>query len=915
MTTPPPTPAAPADDALREVDFPATDALLRDDVRRLGALVGAMLAEQEGPAFLAEVERIRRAAIARREAGNAPGALAEALAAVPDARVEALVRAFESYFNAVNLAERVHRIRRRRDYQKAASTPQPGGLHAVLAGLQAQGVPREDVAALLPRLLVEPVFTAHPTEAVRRALLEKERDIVHALVADIDRGRTPRERRVDLERVRLALTTAWQTADLPPEKPTVADELEHVSWYLGEVLYKVAPIFHELLEDAWEEVHGEPLPPLPPLLRFGSWVGGDMDGNPNVGAGTIAATLAAQRRLVLEAYRRDLGQLAGVLTQSPDRVGIDEAIAARIAAYADAMPEAAARLTPRQADMPYRQLLALMQARLAATAREEPGAYAGPADFVADLEAIAASLRAHRGEHAGWLALRRVLRRAEAFGFHLAALDLRQESSAHDAALAALLDDPGFAARSVEDRVALLAPLSTGAMHAARPDAAEAAGVVEVFRTVGRLRASHGAAAFGPYIVSMSRSAADALAVLALARIGGLGGASDAIPLDVAPLFETVDDLHAAPATLRALCADPVYRAHLARRGDRQVVMLGYSDSAKDGGLLAARWALQRTQVALVQLARELGVRLVFFHGRGGSVSRGGGSTSRAVVAAPRGSVDGHLRLTEQGEVIHRKYGIPALALRNLEQAAGAVLQATLRPRPPEPREAAWKACVDGLAAEARAHYRALVHEDPGFADYFRLATPIDVIERLRIGSRPSRRGGSGGIARLRAIPWVFAWSQNRCGLTAWYGVGHALALGIERHGLGAMREMARDWPFFAALVDDLEMVLAKSDIAIFEHYSRLAGDAHAVYFPRIRDEFQRTLDAVLAIKGTDRLLAGDRRLERSIRLRNPYVDPISLLQVALLARWRAEGSPEDARFHALASTINGIAAGVQNTG
>jgi phosphoenolpyruvate carboxylase len=402
---------------------------------------------------------------------------------------------------------------------------------------------------------------------------------------------------------------------------------------------------------------------------------------------------------------------------------------------------------------------------------------------------------------------------------------------------------------------------------------------------------------------------------LALARIGGLGGASEPIPLDVAPLFETVDDLHAAPATLRALCADPVYRAHLATRGDTQVVMLGYSDSAKDGGLLAARWALQRTQVALVQLARELGVRLVFFHGRGGSVSRGGGSTSRAVVAAPRGSIDGHLRLTEQGEVIHRKYGIPALALRNLEQAAGAVLQATLRPRPPEPREAAWKACVEALAAEARTHYRALVHEDPAFVDYFRLATPIDVIERLRIGSRPSRRGNRGGVAQLRAIPWVFAWSQNRCGLTAWYGVGHALALGIERHGLEAMREMARDWPFFAALVDDLEMVLAKSDIAIFEHYSRLAGDAHAVYFPRIRDEFQRTLDAVLAIKGTDRLLAGDRRLERSIRLRNPYVDPISLLQVALLARWRAEGSPEDARFHALASTINGIAAGVQNTG
>ena len=434
-----------------------------------------------------------------------------------------------------------------------------------------------------------------------------------------------------------------------------------------------------------------------------------------------------------------------------------------------------------------------------------------------------------------------------------------------------------------------------------------------VFRTVHELRRTLGEHAFGPYIISMSRSAADALAVLALARIAGCVD-DDAVPLDVAPLFETVDDLQAAPDVMRALFADPVYRRHLAARGDRQTVMLGYSDSAKDGGLLASRWALQRAQVELLELAREAGVGIVFFHGRGGSVSRGGGKTERAIIAAPRGSVDGRMRVTEQGEVIHRKYGIRALALRNLEQMTGAVLRASLRPRPPEPREASWRAIAAELAQASRAHYRALVHEREDFPAYFRAATPIDVIEQLRIGSRPSRRR-DGGIANLRAIPWVFAWSQNRSGLTGWYGVGTALQQGIDSHGLDAMAAMARDWPFLAAAIDDVEMLMAKSDIDIFERYSLLAGDAHDAFFPQIAEEFERTRDAILAIKGRETLLADDYRLRLSIRLRNPYVDPISLLQVDLLRRWRASGREDEGLLRALVTTVNGIAAGIQNTG
>lgn len=902
---------------LRDIELPPTDALLRDDVKRLGALVGEILAEQVSPAFLAEVEALRVAAIRRREAGAPIEAVAARLEGLPLDQAERLVRAFASYFQAVNLAERVHRIRRRRDYQRQGGAPQPGGLEDSLRQLRDEGVPVADVAALLPRLRIEPVFTAHPTEAVRRALLEKESELVRCLVEDIDRGLTPQERRADLERMRLALTASWQTDETPPEKPTVADEFEHVAYYLSDVLYRVLPVFHEVFADALREVYGQAPDELPPLLGFGSWVGGDMDGNPNVGAATIAATLTGQRAIILARYRAEVGRLADLLSQTEGRVGVSPALRARADDYAARFPEAAETLKARHADMPYRRFLVLVAARLAATEADAAGGYADADELLADLRLVEHSLAHHRGEHAGGFAVRRLLRRVQAFGFHLATLDLRQESSQHDAALAALLDDPGFGARPWHDRAERLRDLVAGTDPAAAPDAAAARPVLDVFRTVAAALPRLGPRAIGPYIISMSRSAADALAVLALARLAGCVDGQGAVPLDVAPLFETVDDLQAAADTLRSLFADPVYREHLRERGDRQVVMLGYSDSAKDGGIVASRWALQQTQVALTALAAEAGVRIAFFHGRGGSLSRGGGKTGRAVIAAPRGSVDGYLRVTEQGEVIHRKYGIRALALRNLEQATGAVLRATLRPRRPEPREAAWREMAAAIAAAARARYRGLVYETEGFVPYFRDATPIDVIERLRIGSRPSKRGNAGGVSSLRAIPWVFAWSQNRCGLTAWLGVGTGLAHGIERFGHEAVAEMARDWPFFATLVDDVEMVLAKSDLAIFERYSRLAGDAaHAAFFPGIADEFARTRDTILALKGAGELLEGDFRLRQSIRLRNPYVDPISLLQVDLLARWRAAGRPEDdPLFHALVTTVNGIAAGVQNTG
>jgi phosphoenolpyruvate carboxylase len=468
------------------------------------------------------------------------------------------------------------------------------------------------------------------------------------------------------------------------------------------------------------------------------------------------------------------------------------------------------------------------------------------------------------------------------------------------------------------ERLALLGRVLDGEIQTPDMETLEpsARGTLEVFRALADARSRYGRVALGPYIVSMSHSAADALAVLALAKLADADDGLPTAPIDVAPLFETVADLDAAPHVLRALLKDPRYRRHVAARGDRQMVMLGYSDSSKDASMMASRWALQQAQIALVAAGREFGVRIEFFHGRGGTVSRGGGNTVRGVLAAPRGSVDGMLRVTEQGEVIHRKYGIRALALRNLEQMSGAVLRATLRPRPPEAREAIWRERMREMAEVSRDHYRALVHEDADFPDYFRLATPIDLIERLRLGSRPPKRAGAAGIGSLRAIPWVFAWSLNRAGLTGWYGAGTGLAHGIAQWGREAMAEMTQDWAFFGTFIDDIEMMLAKCDIAIFEHYSRLSGDSlHAAFHPRIAAEFTRTVESVKTLRGADELLSGDRRLRQSIRLRNPYVDPISLLQLRLLQRWRANGREEDDDYRALVATVNGVSAGVQNTG
>ena len=904
---------------------PTLNQSLRDDVHLLGDLLGQVLQEQGGPQLFPRVEAARGAARERR-AGNpaADADLARQLDGLSAADARELTRAFSSFFSLVNLAEQVHRIRRRREQSRPGRPPQPGSLAAVLADLAAKGLDAGQVRAALASLEVMPVFTAHPTRAVRRTMLAKSQRMARTLSLRLDRADpTPREAARERADLRREIELAWQTDEQPAARPTVADEAEYVLFHLVEVVYRVLPGFYESLAQAFEAAFGPGAgSPLPcPVVRFGSWVGGDMDGNPNVGPATIAATLDRQRALILDCYRREAADLADELSQSAARVRVAPAVLQRIEAYRALMPDRAAALPRRSADMPYRLLLLLVQARLEAALVDAPGAYAAVDELLADVRVVADSLRAPGGGGGGLALVEAFERRVLTFGFHLATLDLRQDSEVHRRVAGRLLGDEAFATRAPAERAARLRAALQAAPPRELPADDESRRALDVMRTVAAARRRHGPRALGPYIISMAQSADDVLAVLLIAHAAGLReavdaiGAGGAIDLDVAPLFETVDDLERAAATLGSLLDDDLVRRHLAARGDRQLVMLGYSDSSKISGIAASRWALYRVQEELANRADAAGVDLTFFHGRGGSVGRGGGKTREAVLADPCGALRGHLRLTEQGEIVHTKYGLRGIAGRTLELMTGAVLETTVLCSPRSRPDPAWVAVMDLAASAGRADYQRLVHDHPLFHDYFRAATPIDVIERLEIGSRPASRRGGRGVENLRAIPWVFAWTQNRHLLPAWFGVGRGLTEAAAAHDEQVLREMAAHWPFFTNLLSDLAMVLAKSDLDIAARYAALAGPAGDEVFPIIRARLAETREWVLRLRDEDELLDREPALQRSIRLRNPYVDPISLLQVDLLARWRATDREDAELEKALFETVRGISQGLQNTG
>jgi len=907
----------------RNIEFPEKDLPLRNDVSMLGALVGDTLVEQHGAGLLRQVETVRRAAILRREGdGSSADVLERALASLGMEDVRRITKAFSTYLRLVNLAEKTHRIRRRREYQKSGTASQRGSLDQVIAALAEAGVEADSVSQALAGLRIQPVFTAHPTEATRRSFLEKEHSILHRLVERLNPDLTPQEESQTLDRIRDAINSAWQTSTVPSAKPTVADELDNVMFYLTNILYRVVPPFHADLQQAFRAAYGEdaPLVGCARLLRFGSWVGGDMDGNPNVGADTILETLAAQRKAVIRCYRSEVKRLARYLSQTRGQAEFSNAVLQRLAEYTALMPLAAAAIPPRHREMPYRCLLRLILARLDATQAGAAGAYEDASAYAADIAVIADSLEQNKGRHAGLFSVRRLQQRIACFGFHLATLDTRQDALLHREVVAELLQREDWSGQSPAQREqALTRHLAAGSSAVSVPaksgDAlsAQAHSTLAVFAAIAEARSCYGDDATGLFITSMTKGPDDVLSVLALARIGGLAGA-DGIPLDVAPLLETVDDLEAGPAILADLLANAVYRRHLRRRGNRQVIMIGYSDSNKDSGIAAARWSLYEAQAKLVECGRRQGVSVEFFHGRGGTVSRGGGNMVKGVEGAPAGSLHGHLRVTEQGEAINQKYGMRPLALRNLELMSGAVLRHGLvdTGQYPDPQS---QAVMADMAGWARLAYRQLVHETAEFIPFYRGATPIDVIERLQIGSRPASRRTGEGIENLRAIPWVFAWAQMRVGFPGVFGVGAALSQAVQKHGIERLRSMQSGWSFFQGLINDVEMVLAKSDLGIGRRYAALAPSSSSAVFARIEEEFALARHYILEIKQSRELLDSQRTLQRNIRLRNPYVDPMHILQVELLGRWRANGRKDEEVLNALKATVNGIALAVQNTG
>jgi phosphoenolpyruvate carboxylase len=905
-----------------QIHFPPQHEALREDVHALGSLVGEILAEQGGRELLDLVEHDRVAAIARRE-GNTE-ASAELIARVkgrPPPIARDLVRAFSAWFQVVNLAEKVHRIRRRREYfAKESDRPQPGGVQAALVHLKNEGLSLDDVLALIGSLRIEPVFTAHPTESTRRTILRKQQHIAQLLLDRLNPTLSPNDRRALWGGIRIELTAGWQTEDHPREKLTVSDEREHVLFYLTEILYRVVPPFFEEVALALEKVYGEPAESLqlPCLMHFGTWVGGDMDGNPDVHAKTIRETLARQQQVIVNAYFRETQTMVQRLSQSASRTSVSPALAKRIDEYNTLLPSARAITPARHDRMPYRVFLAQVGERLRATYDGRATGYAHVQQFRGDVQLIGESLRANKGANAGLFYVQRLLRRIDTFGFHVATLDVRQHTSVHHQVLARGLDDPHWCARSSVLRRKLLGEALANDVGPRGELDALAKRTLGVFEAIVQSRHRYGKDAVGYFVVSGVAGADDVLAPLLLARWAeAYDKRTGEIAVDVAPLFESVETLERSGETMRELLEDPIYRRHIEARGKRQCVLIGYSDSNEEDGPCASRFGTHQAQRTLAKALAADGESFVIFHARGGSTARGGGRVDALVKAAPVEALNGVLRFTEQGEAIQQSYGLRPIAMRTLERAFNALSGATLAARrgtlPPDSAEHLEVATT--IANASRAAYRKLVHEERDFYNYFRAVTPIDVIERMQIGSRPVTRTERGTLDSLRAVPWVFAWTQTRHILPGWYGAGAGLAAALEKHGEARVRDAYSNWFFLSNLIDDIEAMLARADLEIASAYNELVPQPLVRFFNDIRTEYTAACRHVLAVKRCNALLDSDPTLQRSIQLRNPYVDPMNLMQVDLLQRWRATHRQDRDLFEALLASISGIAQGLQSTG
>ena len=891
---------------------------LRRDVRSLGILLGRVLVEQAGEPLFKVVERLRRILITSRGSSTDSqldsAGMNEARGVVDQLAIQdayRVTKAFAIYFELTNLAETNHRKRRRRAGKfYPEQPPLAGSFRGTLLRMCDAGMSAEQALEALRQVKVIPVFTAHPTEVARRTVLLKRRHIAKQLEL-LDTLPLPAAEAFALEQaIATEITALWQTDEVRVQKPQVTDEIRMGLDHYPMSIFDSVPRLYAEVRESFREVYGLGLyaEQVPQVLFFGSWIGGDRDGNPFVTLDSTREALERARNTILGHYISELDAMMEQLSSSSRQVAVSADFRKKLDEYTSRLGEEPARLARISSTELYRRFLSFVLVRLRQTRGSEENGYASASEFEADLKLVYRSLEQHRGEELARLLLDPLLRKVRSFGFYLSALDIRQHAAVHQQAL------------ELASKQASGSGLRASGAALGDPSSV-AAGVVQVFQSIAEWKKVFPALAIRNYVISGAESCSDIDAVLKLAKLGGveLKASGDDPGLMPVPLFESISSLRESAAIMEKVWSQPEYRKLLDSWSGRQEVMLGYSDSNKDGGMLTSTWELYKAHRSLHQAARRHNVKLRLFHGRGGTVGRGGGPTHNAILAQPAGDFSGEIRITEQGEVLNWKYSDPVLAEWNLEIMIAACLEALTRPDGATSEAAQpWVEVMDQMSADAFRFYRANIADNPEILQYFEQATPVNQLEHAQIGSRPARRSQSKRLEDLRAIPWVFGWMQSRHALPAWFGVGHALEQYASR-GKNAeqqLREMTVKFPLFNDLIRNVELAMAKADLAIARLYASLVGDAglRERVWKMVAEEFERTRRMLLMVKQQERLLEKNPVLSRSIKLRNPYVDAMSLIQVELLRRKQMGDNSEDLNY-ALGATINGIAAGLHNTG
>jgi phosphoenolpyruvate carboxylase len=897
------------------------DEILRREVRLLTTRLGAVIQEQSGRKTFEAVENLRRLSKQLRQTSD-PDLLAASDREVRSLSLERaadVAHAFSLFFHLVNLCEERQRVRRLRQYESEENAS-PMSLRRTFNRMAKQKVPLAELTRLLRTMHIEPVLTAHPTEAKRRSVFNHVLRIGRSLEALGASSENTVEKSVDPW-----IEALWLTEETRERAVTPELEVENSLVFLERTIYDLAGIFWERFEQEMARLAPGPREQRP-CIRFGSWVGTDRDGNPNVTAETSLNAAERLRRSILDYYIRRLDEFLSVISFPCSRPALERKVNAEIERDMKRFPATRIFESVDQQNEVYRRKIRIMRWRLERTLERTAGEYADAQEFESDVESLGRMLMDHPSPRVARLEPGRLLTASRVFGFHSVSLDFRQHSSHLRKAADEVLLGAGLPHANDEERIRSIQSLLV--RHPRQIKMSDAAlRTLSEFETLGQIQARNGLKATHRYILSMTSSAANIWDVVLLGWQAGLvtSGANGELQsrFDAIPLFETVDDLEAGPGILAQLLKDRVYRRLLRSRGNFQEVMLGYSDSVKDGGYFAANWALFRAQKRLCEVAEKYKVRLGLFHGKGGTIGRGGGQSHRSVQAQPYAAPGGRMRITEQGEVISLKYANLEIAQRNMEQLVTSVLDTHLLAPKHPPHEnhiAAWEEYSQEIASDSRDFYRNLVYDTPGFIEFFRQATPIDLIENLRLGSRPSRRSNTQDIGQLRAIPWVFAWTQSRHFIPAWYGLGHGLEKFLASHlpdGLDVLRQMYRHWAFFAVIIDNAEASLAKTDLYIARRYDALCRNANLrrQISSRIEEEYQRTVRCVLEITESKHLLEQQPVLQESIRLRNPYVDPLNFLQIRFLEKWRRERQPSPELVRLLQITVGGIAFGMKSTG